>query len=60
MKFPFPIACDNGQLEEDIVEFNQEAYDNRLNVFHEKMGLVFNGQASEKLAEEIIKNISYK
>ena len=42
------------------MEFNQEAYDNRLNVFHEKMGLVFNGQASEKLAEEIIKNISYK
>ena len=60
VKFPFPVASDNEQLEEDIVEFNQEAYDNKLNVFHEKMGLVFNGQASEKLAEEIIKNISYK
>lgn len=56
VKFPFPIACDNGQLEEDILEFNQEEYDNRLNVFHEKIGLVFNGQASEKLAEIITKH----
>ena len=59
VKFPFPVAGDNEQLEEDILEFNQEEYDNRLNVFHEKMGLVFNGNASEQLCQ-IIKNYKGK
>ena len=57
VKFPFPIASDNEQLEEDIMEFRQDEYDDRLDIFHEKMGLVFNGNASEKLAE-IILNIT--
>lgn len=56
MKFPFPIASDNEQLEEDIIEFNQDEYDERLDLFHEKMGLVFKGDASEKLAEAIMKH----
>lgn len=56
VKFPFPIASDNEQLEEDIIEFNQDEYDERLDLFHEKMGLVFKGDASEKLAEAIMKH----
>ena len=55
VKIPFPIASDNEQLEEDIMEFRQDEYDDRLDIFHEKMGLVFNGNASEKLAEIILK-----
>lgn len=39
------------------MEFRQDEYDDRLDIFHEKMGLVFNGNASEKLAE-IILNIT--
>ena len=53
VKFPFPIASDNEQLEEDIMKFRQDEYDNRLDIFHEKVGLVFNGNASEKLANTI-------
>lgn len=56
VKFPFPIASDNGQLEEDIMQFQRDEYDSRLDIFHEKVGLVFNGNASEKLAEAIIKH----
>ena len=56
VKFPFPIASDNEQLEEDIMKFRQDEYDSRLDIFHEKVGLVFNGNASEKLAEAIIKH----
>ena len=56
VRLPFPIASDNEQLEEDIMEFNQNEYDERLDLFHEKMGLVFKEDASEKLAEAIIKH----
>ncbi len=38
------------------MEFNQGEYDKRLDLFHEKMGLVFNGDASENLAEAIMKH----
>lgn len=37
--------------------FDQEAYDRTLDEFHEKIGLVFEGNASEKLAEKIEKII---
>ena len=57
VKFPFPIASDNEQLEEDIMKFRQDEYDNRLDIFHEKVGLVFNGNASERLAEIIMNKI---
>ena len=60
VKFPFPIACDNGQLEEDIMQFQQDEYDSRLDIFHEKVGLVFNGNASEKLADRICNKIDNK
>lgn len=60
VKFPFPISSDNDQLEEDIMEFQQDEYDKRLDELHEKMGLIFRGDASEKLAEEIQKNMMGK
>ena len=60
VKFPFPIASDNEQLEEDIMKFRQDEYDKMLNIFHEKVGLVFNGNASEKLAEAISNKINSK
>ena len=60
VKFPFPIASDNEQLEDDIMKFQQDKYDSRLDIFHEKVGLVFNGNASEKLAEAISNRINNK
>ena len=60
VKFPFSIACDNEQLEENIKWFNKNEYDEQLNTFHKKVGLVFNGDASEKLAKIIYYNMSDK
>ena len=40
-------------VEKDIMEFDQAKYDKVLDEFHEKVGLVFDGRASEKLAENI-------
>lgn len=53
VKLPFTLASDNEELEKDIMEFDKAKYDKVLNEFHEKVGLVFNGKASEKLAKTI-------
>lgn len=53
VELPFPLASDNEQLEQDIMTFDRNAYDKKLNEFHEKMGLVFDGRASEKIIENI-------
>ena len=50
---PFTLASDNEQLEQDIMAFDQSVYDKKLDEFHEKMGLVFDGRASEKIIENI-------
>lgn len=57
VKLPFTLASDNDQLEKDIMGFDQKAYDKALDEFHEKVGLVFEGNASKKLAEKIEKMI---
>lgn len=54
VKLPFPLASDNEQLEMDIMAFDQSAYDKKLDEFHEKVGLVFDGRASEKIIEALI------
>lgn len=55
VKLPFTLASDNEELEKDIMEFDKAKYDKVLNEFHEKVGLVFNGRASENLADLIIR-----
>ena len=53
VKLPFSLASDNEELEKDIMEFDKAKYDKVLDEFHEKVGLVFNGRASENLANKI-------
>ena len=53
VKLPFTFACDNEELEKDIMEFDPRKYDEVLDEFHKKVGLVFDGRASEKLAKKI-------
>lgn len=53
VKLPFSLANDNEELEKDIMEFDKAKYDKVLDEFHEKVGLVFNGRASENLANKI-------
>ena len=50
---PFTLASDNEQLEQDIMAFDQSVFDKKLDEFHEKMGLVFDGRASENIAKRI-------
>jgi len=50
VKLPFTLASDNDQLGRDIIEFQQEQYDEALEAFHQKVGLVFEGRASEMIA----------
>lgn len=57
VRFPFSIACDNEQLEENILGFDQMDYDESLNELHQKIGLVFTGHASEKLTEVIAQKL---
>lgn len=53
VELPFPLSSDNEQLEKDIMAFDRNTYDKKLDEFHEKMGLVFDGRASEKIIENI-------
>lgn len=50
---PFSVAKNNDQLEEDILGFDKDKYDAQLDEFHESVGLVFDGKASERLAKVI-------
>ena len=51
---PYPIAKDNNELEERILAFNQTDYENKLNKMEYNLGIVFDGEASVKIAEHII------
>lgn len=55
--FPFPVATNNEELEENVLGFDSAAYEKRLESFHNDIGLVFDGKASERVAEEIYKRI---
>lgn len=57
VKLPFTLAVDNDQLEQDIMAFDREKYDKTLDEFHKQVGLVFEGNASGRLAEKIEKII---
>ncbi len=50
---PFPIASDNKELEQTIWGFDWQRYEERLDRFHRDIELVFNGNASQKIADEI-------
>lgn len=56
--FPFDISEDNDELSEIIGEFDSDVYEDRLNHFYEKMGVVFDGKATEKVASVIAGKIN--
>lgn len=55
---PFAIANDNDEMEKDIEKFSIADYIENMNRFHDKIGLVFQGNASEQLAKVIGNKIS--
>ncbi len=54
LTLPFSVSKNNDQLEEDILGFSEEDYNTRLDMFHEKIGLVFDGMASSRLVKKIL------
>ena len=53
VELPFPLAENNEQLMQDIENFDEAKYRKTTDDFYKKLGLVFKGNASEKLAEVI-------
>lgn len=51
--FPFSVAVDNDTLEKNISSFSVEEYESKLEKLWNDIGLVFEGNASEKLADRI-------
>ncbi len=56
-EFPFSVATDNDMMEKNIQMFDETLYIEDLDNFHRKIGLVFDGQASEQVAEKILKEM---
>ena len=52
----FLLAENNEQLIQDIENFDEAKYCKTIDEFYKELGLVFNGNASEKLAEVIEEN----
>lgn len=50
---PYSVAQDNDELERNILEFDAEKYECGLTEFDRAVGLVFDGQASVRVANEI-------
>ena len=51
---PFTVATDNEELENDILSFDMDDYTEKLADFHEKIDLIFDGKATERVADYII------
>lgn len=50
---PYPIAKDNDELEENILKFDEKRYVTMLEQFESAVGLVFDGKASERIADKL-------
>lgn len=60
VEFPFSVARTNDELERDVQSFQTKQYTEKLDLFHERIGLVFSGNASELIADRIIKMMRLK
>lgn len=52
-ELPFPISYDNESLQSCISAFDQKEYEQKVDAFLEKIGNVEDGNASEKVVEDI-------
>lgn len=53
VRFPFSIATNNDELEQNIREFDFGKYSSELDLLHKELGVVFEGNASAKIADVI-------
>lgn len=57
---PFPIAETNEELSENIMNFDQKEYEQKIDAFLDKYGVHEDGHASERAAEFILRLIGEK
>ena len=57
VRFPFSIATNNDELEQNIREFDFGKYSSELDLLHNELGVVFEGNASEKISDVIEKKM---
>lgn len=50
---PYSIAQNNEELEENILEFDEEKYLFQMRKFERAVRLIFDGRASERVADRI-------
>lgn len=53
VRFPFGVASDNDELEKLILGFDNEKYCSKLDKLFDELGLVFEGNASEKVVDRL-------
>lgn len=56
-ELPFPLACSNTELAENIRAFDQDAYAQRWQAFSEAFGLCEHGNASERCADWVLEHM---
>ena len=56
-ELPFPLACDEKALEQNILSFDEDAYVKKCDEFLKDKGSVDDGHASERVVE-LIKNLT--
>ena len=57
---PFPLAQDNEELKENILEFDNEKYIEECNEFISSKGCIDDGHASERVVEKLKELIKIK
>lgn len=53
VRFPFGVATNNDELEKLILGFDNEKYCSKLDKLFDELGLVFEGNASEKVVDRL-------
>ena len=50
---PYPISQNNDELEKNILNFDQDTYTAMMKKFEEQVKLIFDGQASARVADKL-------
>lgn len=50
---PFPVVCDNDGLEDAVLGFDEKAYGEKLKQLAEGVKLIFDGKASQRVADKV-------
>lgn len=53
LRLPYPVATDNAEMSQNILEFDVEKYERELTEYERECQLIFDGQASKKIVDFI-------